>query len=1503
VGRSCARFLDSLDSELLVADDRDDDGGGVGPGGGTATRKRGLFRLLLRLSCGPATPGIGGAPAGRPRSVDDLRGAPAAAAVDDGGGGGSCPLLAVRAASAEALSVLLYDRIDGGATRRDLFLVARAASSCGSFEFGEAPPPTTTTTARLRASAATTTTMGRSSGGGGRGRRSSPPGAVADADADATGSRLDGLWALICAGCVGLWRTGDGGGGADDGNDGGDWVTTHPFFSGLDATCAGADDRGRRARARTELEALCQVLRSLGERARDRRRAAYASRVSDVEGDPDDSDDDDELWGVRAPEAVALLSLGLLLRLAGLARPGDDFLTKLGGWGEECAQMANDDCGAFAYLHRVMESLVRDPLVGNSSRKRGIGNDALVSDMLKRGEYEMAIRGRRLALGGDDGEKSSEDWVVCDAASVVYASIGREILSGTIRAFRDALLSLQSHSSAVENIGMLSDLASVIHCNSRILCEQFWSDWEAFCQLEGDGMGDGNGRMKDGGDPMCYLLDASHSMAVLTLVELKTKGSQRAVIHYLKPLSTFLRLIASLCASPLMVKSILTSDFLPEGLIESVMSVVTALAPLVSSLNESNCQVSAEDRNTVRYATAVIQSISTLAYLGGEEAKDWIRQSLHSPAAAAGGPRMIGHIASKVLPHKQNALEHECAEHTASALNLLVDLLEGADAAFQMEVCACFAPSSRDYDATSGFSAFVASGSGGEITLAAMTILNCLASQLTRNVFDPRIISSGMVHGHIETIGGGVMVALDVLSTFVSGGEISFPTSKVQVATAHAILSSVVAMLVSLKQVIYLHKDDEVRGLALVVRNDIINSLSSSTPLGHVVAFLATVPISLALTKKASSSRELSQAMDSAAVQYQENKQDSKYGAWGKFVTPKRASQRASARRAHEKSAVHSIDLLHNVKEDVDSYLNDVGIAALSLLLAWGQHAEDLAKSLPDQDLLQYSPCTLLLSKASPTSLQSHSADITLNIANLNLISRLAHVANDDLGLKSALLASRIIKMCVQHANIAKDVSYENARSMGFIDSRVALRGGNHIFKVLLCTFDKLVGDDSSLVYLEGMEHQVLMASILLETVTFSVSTQPDLARAILVGDEKQEDWRLLDKIVLCVASTIDLLNNAREDQDSVGDERLLDLLCFLACSSLQVISELWTCCRLTCNRNYNSDSIHACETVMAYLMNANNTGRTSLVANIVDLTRTLLLAIMSLGGKSSMQDEVSTAVVNQKCISLDLLTRSLDIITVESNARISHGAEGGIKFVEDLFDSGPMDCWRVLLVSSDAVASAATAWLQFSSNWNIASFLHANPPEKGIPTSSWCSFGSAISLAKALVLSGVDSADTFIQCNALHALTRSESSFSSTWAIFVEVVTANMIATRPSKEVFVLTSSLAKTTIEALASISESKMIAESLVSSRGFLFESGDNKPFGDLSSLLLYSITVRRDFVAADSAPLIPLDVLEMIRSLYESTNKIFAMTQLGSVAPSNHVSLLRSFLRLNHFCFFC
>ena len=80
------------------------------------------------------------------------------------------------------------------------------------------------------------------------------------------------------------------------------------------------------------------------------------------------------------------------------------------------------------------------------------------------------------------------------------------------------------------------------------------------------------------------------------------------------------------------------------------------------------------------------------------------------------------------------------------------------------------------------------------------------------------------------------------------------------------------------------------------------------------------------------------------------------------------------------------------------------------------------------------------------------------------------------------------------------------------------------------------------------------MVSILLESVAVCVSIQPDLARAILVGDKKMEDWRLFDKIVFCVLITSNMLNDSQDNLGSVVDEKLLDLRCLLTCPCLQVI-------------------------------------------------------------------------------------------------------------------------------------------------------------------------------------------------------------------------------------------------------------------------------------------------------------------------------------------------------------
>ena len=105
--------------------------------------------------------------------------------------------------------------MDGGAMQQDAFLVARMVSSCESFEFGKPLSACLPTSSLL----------------------------------SWTRIHLDGLWALICAVSVRLWRTGGSpggwGAGANGNYRGNDWVLTHPLFSGLDAPDANV--QGQRA--------------------------------------------------------------------------------------------------------------------------------------------------------------------------------------------------------------------------------------------------------------------------------------------------------------------------------------------------------------------------------------------------------------------------------------------------------------------------------------------------------------------------------------------------------------------------------------------------------------------------------------------------------------------------------------------------------------------------------------------------------------------------------------------------------------------------------------------------------------------------------------------------------------------------------------------------------------------------------------------------------------------------------------------------------------------------------------------------------------------------------------------------------------------------------------------------------------------------------------------------------------------------------------------------------
>lgn len=1420
IGKICTTLLDEVDASLVVNGN-----------------KRGLFQLLLGLATGPSLPGLGN---GRemPYSVGKLT---------NGGNrshfsntiGPDESNFAVRNEAAEALLMLLYDRIDNGVQRLDLFLLMEAAKCCPEFEFGM--------------SALDYSKKGSSESG------------VATS-LEEMQTRLNGIWSLLCSECMGLWRANT--------TSNGDWLRQHPFFADLDEKDGEIEGRTLSLRVGTndgcrktqmELEALCQKVIEIGEAVRERRRFVYNNQMKTNQYVADDGD---ELWGIQAPDAVALLSFGLLLRLAHLASPSNEFLTKLGGWGRECAQMANDECAAFAYLHSVMESMVLDPLGQNGKQRRQVGIETMVDDLIKRGELQMMTGGSLALTNGDEQEEGIEGFSG-DAASIVYQSIGNEILSGTIRGFREELLSLKSP-SAVNNICMLTNLASVLYCNSSILCDQFWYDWESFCN--GDGMADADAN----DDPICSLLDASHSLAVSTLLELNNGG------HFLKPLSSFLRLITSLCANSSMIHSILDSDFLPEGLVAKSMSVCAALAPLISSLNDSGNHITPEECSTVRHATMVIQSISTLAFIGGSRARDWIRQSLDHVS----GPKVLCNIASQVAPRKHNPLVHDCFKLASSAMDLLAGLLTGADWPFQCDALTCFSPSTCfGADSSSAFGVLASGGMQSEVTLSVMLVLNCFANNLTRNTFTSKSDTQRTVSS-LLTIGNGIKVGLEVLSTLFAGGEVTLPSSDMQVGICHAIVSAVVATLIGLKPIIYLHEIDSVQETALSIRNEIINALATSTALGQVVASLASAPISLALMKNSTTLQELSLVMDSAVSQRQNATESGKYGSWSRFVTPKRAKQKRAAKPADVSSNTDAI-------ADTRSNIHALSVTALSLLLLWGENAEDITRKheSPDESLLLQSPCNLLLCKASlPDS--EEASDNNCNVANLSLISRYVSVDNVIIGgmkAKSALLSAKIIKMCLQHASASSGV-YGDTRT-GLSVFRAALGGGKLIFDALYDTFDKVTNSSS----LDTNEDAVVMAVIMLETIAISVDSHPELARSMLVGTEITQNWKLTDLIVAFVTKTVGVLRKANETESVDGES--MNLSSFLTCGCLHVMSALWKSCRLVCTQNARSESKHACGVVTSHLAGVSEDSSPSLIANIaVELTRCSLLAIMSLQ-ESEDDNEVSYDAISKKRTLVDLLTKALDIIAIEAVTRIQTKSHGGISFVEDLFEPEPMECWSILLASNNAAGLAASSWLfGFSAsveksnalNWNICSFLEAYPAEKNLATSTWCLFGQSRRLADSLGRPGSDSMRKFLECNTLHLSIQAEDCFAASWAHFFEVVAAGCTKTKSEKEVYPLMNNLSECSLTALSSISEARMISESILSSQG-LSASSDTRPVGDLCSLLLYSLSVRSSFGASEDEGGKCDILLGMFGRLYESANRLFAMTQLGSSASSNQVSV--------------
>lgn len=1447
IGEEVSKFLSAIDSRTVING-----------------HKRGLFHFLLQLATGPLPEVFSVASVAY--SAQQLSGPGAGYDTEE-----ELIALNIRKEAVESLLVLMYDRLEGGVNRVDLMMLLESSSSVSASLVQSDGSGSNSHYGNVKTTGLECLEFGMTSShyiqNGGLHRKSSRRNRGDDSILTSRESvlqsvekmrlSLNGLWSLLYAECMGLWRTNA---------ENKDWRIDHPLFAGLTTTATprlpmegnvNTPNTGLTGRdigltlhettektVQKELGLLYRKLLSVGEALRDRRRVAYKHHkgISKDGDEIDYHDDDDELWGVQAPEGVALLSFGLLLQMARFGDDnsgGEDFVVQLSKWGQECTRMANDDCAAFAYLERVLDGVVVDPLDrlrDRLSTRLGAGHGEgarIVKVLAGRKEITMLADVESMALMDEDGvvedEEDSEDFVeglAVDASSVVYSSIGREILSATIRVFKTSLLSLQS-SSAVDNIGMLVDLAAIIYRHSTPLCDQFWSDWNEFSTA----MTDEGATPSSSDESMCFLLETAHNLAQSTINELANGGRREAIIKYLRPMSSFLRLIASLCPSSPVVHNVLDSGFLPDGLLSQTLSICYALAPMASSLNESIEPVTSDERRTIQHATAALDSIARIAYLGGNPTRDWLRSTL----ANTKQPRILIYIASKAMPRRNGAVAQECSDLASSALNLLSELLVGAATTFHVETAECFAPSNTFASrAENALSYFFRGGIHSRLTLSALSVLGNLAVNLNRNAFDENT-SPRSICTCIEMLHDGVKAGLDILSCLFSNGQVAHFALQTELDAAYSIMLSTVATLMACRAVMHLHKDNNVLLTSLSVREDIVGTVSSSTALGQVIAHLSTAPIILF---KASFLREFTHHLEPPVAQ--DTSIDSKYGEWGKFVTPKRrASQKVL--QGTEK-AINDEKGIPVLGEEA-SALSSVAEVALSLFLVWASQVEDMfcnSSGEIDESFTSYSPYNLLLSKVPSTS----RSGTQMNVSNLNVIFRYNNIGKES---QLSKLSAKVIRVCIQHTSHAAQVSGGDQIAQTGILSAFA-GSAPLLSQSVLASLEELFGKVDFVV---GMEQTTAIVSSNLESIALTVSKQPELARCIL-SQKKGKEFKLADELVSAVDSTVSILNTL--NQKKTHDSRVLKLRCAVATGCLDVMLELWKCCRLGA---LNRTECHACGDIVSHLLSED--GSHPMIANVVaELARSSLFAIVSQDDKESMDGLVPVSSVNDKSLFLGLLSRCLRILTIETVALMQTDRDKSLNFIAELIDPNPVECFISLLRDNKSPTLASSAWVDAKVTPSVDAFLRACPSE----TSPYaCSLDLAIQQAQVF-----SKEDGILRWNALHNLAINETAYSSEFALFFKAV--GLSSSRPAMDVLVLTNSLIDGILAAMSSISEAKLSSQSILP--GFVTKVA--APFNELSSLLLSVFTTRARLQKTDGESL-----LQMLHKLHESASRIFILTQ--------------------------
>ena len=923
----------------------------------------------------------------------------------------------------EALVALLYARMDGGVRRSDYALLIRALQSANHFYTN-----TTKTTS------ATTTTIA----------------AAAAASSPFDAQRLQCLAGLLCIEGTGLWRVADTPP-EDSAVGAAQWVEQHPLLLGLlvDRRSGGTGAE----QVETELEAILTLLRQLGRQVSVRQQSH-----------PEQLDS-----SAVAPEGLALFSFGLLLSsahrdLLASEQYGSNasaYWQTFQDSGSELSRYANDVCQALEYIDVVMNCLVDVPSFV-VTRKTSNSLEPLLHDV----EFDSPVKVPRRhdddeRMADDDGGEADGAERELNGPSLIYASIGRELLVAMVVVYRDTILSVH-HPGALDNLRMLSQLSTHLFCNSPTLCIPFWDDWYTYHAGSPTPEADANNMSL----PLCSLLDSASYFAKAAV------SSSQPPVQVLEAAIPLLKLVSCLAYDATIAKFVLT-QVLPPNTIHTALEACSSL-----SRSDSSADLIVE----------VLASVTLLAQVGNSKTtRQELRSSMDdmSNHSSTYSPRSVPSLLISLVDAHPNSVQLAGWVDT-----LLSVLLLDAPVTWIIDAAVALQSLARHPIPSSSLP------KDHERVESTLRLVHCFVHRMLPVLIHEEHDDSSK-QAYLKYLEQGLTLACSVsvesMAPFrITSSSVPYETVLIALECLETFLSAVLVFSHLL--------DDGVNAIGATVeqlRLVVLNRLATNRELGSAVWYYSGCLVSLILAsdlvdvlrdvKSVSESTTLRDGPSTASSNAQWQIADS-------------YSEQQSLRKAgamFEKSAFlsskgYDVDTEGVIKKgwirpDDEAVLFRVSLAALQLLNTWARNAEIVVmRNNMDCSWLSLSPFYLLLKQSVVPPLcrtEQHLAKVW-NSSGLTNMNVLLHC-----------IASNGSRLPVPLSTAAFDLLF-----LSLFHSKKLLRTDSSVFHA--CS--------SSALFRDAVEESLAIVSKVSEV------NQSTLASSVKISNV----WRLFQAVSLCIDSS-----------------------------------------------------------------------------------------------------------------------------------------------------------------------------------------------------------------------------------------------------------------------------------------------------------------------------------------------------------------------------------------------